>query len=156
MGLPRARREFPARLRPPWPVLSSATRPGQAQSLLVHFAAPPLGLDGALDLKVGPIAVQHRPILPAHAPHQVAFRAAAGEPVVGESVPLMRNSALEALCGRLGYAPCRDVSAGRGGGARVAVRIILLGLGQRPSESSQLSRDESEVQSGRASGVSGS
>ena len=62
----------------------------------------------------------------------------------------------EALCGRLGYAPCRDVSAGRGGGARVAVRIILLGWGQRPSESSQPSRDESEVQSGKASGVSGS
>ena len=60
------------------------------------------------------------------------------------------------LCGRLGYVPCRDVSAGRGGGARVAVRIILLGWGQRPSESSQPSRDESEVQSGRASGVSGS
>ena len=44
----------------------------------------------------------------------------------------------------------------RGGGARLVVRIILLGWRQRPSESSQLIRDESEVQSGRASGVSGS
>ena len=42
------------------------------------------------------------------------------------------------------------------GGARVAVRIILAGWGQRPSESSQPIRDESEVQSGKASGVSGS
>ena len=56
-------------------------------------------------------------------------RHAPGQGGAGERVPLMRNSALAALCGRLVYAPCRDVSAGRGGGARVAVRIILLGLG---------------------------
>src|ERR1700729_1677370 len=49
--------------------------------------------------------------------------------VHGKAVAVMRNSALAALCGRLGYVPCRDVSAGRGGGSRVAVRIILLGLG---------------------------
>ena len=66
------------------------------------------------------------------------------------------NPRPEALCGQLGYAPGRDVSAGRGGGARVAVRIILLCWGQCPSESSQATRDESCVQSGRASGVSGS
>jgi integrase len=59
------------------------------------------------------------------------------------------------LCGRLGYAPRRGVSAAGGGGTRVAVRIIL-GWGQCPSESSQPGRDESRVQSGRVSGVSGS
>jgi hypothetical protein len=42
----------------------------------------------------------------------------------GETVAVMRNSALETLCGRLGYVPCREVSAGRSGGARIAVRII--------------------------------
>ena len=31
----------------------------------------------------------------------------------------------EALGGRLGYAPCRGISAARSGGARVAVRIML-------------------------------
>ena len=62
----------------------------------------------------------------------------------------------EALGGRLGYAPCRGVSAARGGGARVVVRIISLRRRHRPSESSQEIRDESKVQSGKASGVSGS
>ena len=44
----------------------------------------------------------------------------------------------------------------RGGGARVVVRIISRAAAYHPSESSQPIRDESKVQSGNASGVSGS
>ncbi len=51
--------------------------------------------------------------------------------------------------------PARAVCVVRALPSVVSVRIIRVGWGQRPSESSQLIRDESRVQSGKASGVSG-
>jgi hypothetical protein len=39
----------------------------------VHVAAPPLGLEGALVLHVGGVPVDHRPVVPSHQAHQVAF-----------------------------------------------------------------------------------
>ena len=130
--------------------------------------AAPVGRRRSLGLPAVPgTARRGRHRRPVHRPGRPAPRPQHGQPglpVAGHRMrprtpawlPVPETARFPPLGGRPGYVPCRGVSAGRGGGARVAVRIILLGWGHRPSESSQPSRDESRVQSGRASGVSGS
>jgi hypothetical protein len=44
-----------------------------------------------------PVAVDHGPGPPAGEPHQVALRAAAGEPVVGEGVPSVRTRRVQRI-----------------------------------------------------------
>ena len=64
----------------------------------------------------------HHSIYPTFHP---AGRPSRPAPAAGRARPARARPA--ALCGRLGYVPCRGVSAAGGGGARVAVRIILPG-----------------------------
>jgi hypothetical protein len=52
---------------------------GQSGTLLVHLAAPALGLDRPLDLEVSPVPIEHRPVLSPHEPHQIAFRPTASQ-----------------------------------------------------------------------------
>jgi hypothetical protein len=59
---------------------------------LVQIASPPFGLEGALVLHVSCVPVHHRPVMPAHEPHQVALGPAVGQPVIRESVSVMWNS----------------------------------------------------------------
>lgn len=63
---------------------------GWHEASSVDLASLALGFDGSLDLHVGGVPVQHAPVFPAHQAHQVAFGAAAFEPVVGEGMPSFR------------------------------------------------------------------
>jgi hypothetical protein len=111
----------------------SATQLLAETSSNLGLGGQPEVVGGVADRGVAHVGLQDR--------QQRADVLARGEPrpqgADREGVPLMRNSALAALCGRLGYVPCHGVSAAGGGGAGLAVRIILGWVSARASRASR-------------------